>query len=104
MKEVTADTLLQKDGVMYRGRRQAPAAEFSDQLTSKRALQRIVRLSFYDAGVQALGQEPPWGALTGVRPVKLPTRVLWEGGTPEEAAAQLRELPAAPTAPLSPRT
>ena len=52
MKEVTADTLLQKDGVMYRGRRQAPAAEFSDQLTSKRALQRIVRLSFYDAGVQ----------------------------------------------------
>ena len=92
MKEVTADTLLQKDGVMYRGRRQAPAAEFSDQLTSKRALQRIVRLSFYDAGVQALGQEPPWGALTGVRPVKLPTRVLWEGGTPEEAAAQLREL------------
>lgn len=92
LSQVTAETLLQKDGQLYRGLRQAPTSELSGQLESKRALQRIVRLSFYDAAIQALGREPPWGALTGVRPVKLPTRVLWEGGAPEEAAAQLRDL------------
>ena len=33
--------------------------EEPDQLTSKRALQRIVRLSFYDAGVQAWARSLP---------------------------------------------
>ena len=52
-------------------------------------IQHALKQAFYQAGVALLGQEPPWGALTGVRPVKLPTRVLAAGGTPEEAKDQL---------------
>ena len=57
-----------------------------------KARQRLIRLAFYDAGVSALGHEPPWGSLTGVRPVKLPTRWMWEGASPAEAERRLTEL------------
>lgn len=36
-------------------------------------LQHALKMAFYQAGTALLGGEPPWGALTGVRPVKLPT-------------------------------
>ncbi len=58
----------------------------------RRAAMRLVRLAFYDAGVQALGGEPPWGALTGVRPVKLPTKWMSAGESAETARSRLREL------------
>ena len=63
----------------YRGKRCAAvrrcsSAELTGGLADSRALQRILKLAFYDAGVRALGREPPWGALTGVRPVKIPAR------------------------------
>lgn len=56
-----------------------------------RALQKALKLSFYRAGIRALGKEPPWGALTGVRPVKIPTKILLRGGAPGEAEAVLRD-------------
>ena len=37
-------------------------------------LQHALKMAFYQAGTALLGGEPPWGALTGVRPVKLPAR------------------------------
>ena len=52
-------------------------------------LQHALKMAFYQAGSAVLGQEPPWGALTGVRPVKLPTRCMLAGGTPEQAQAEL---------------
>ena len=52
-------------------------------------LQHALKMAFYQAGTEILGQEPPWGALTGVRPVKLPTRCMLAGGTPEQAQAEL---------------
>ena len=52
-------------------------------------LQHALKMAFYQAGTAVLGQEPPWGALTGVRPVKLPTRCMLAGGTPEQAQAEL---------------
>jgi oxygen-independent coproporphyrinogen-3 oxidase len=48
-------------------------------------------MAFYQAGVEILGHEPPWGALTGVRPVKLPTRSMKNGASPEEAQRELEE-------------
>ena len=42
-------------------------------------------MAFYQAGVELLGYEPPWGALTGVRPVKLPSRAMKRGASPEQA-------------------
>ena len=52
-------------------------------------VQRALKLAFYRAGTAILGQEPPWGALTGVRPVKLPTRAMLRGATPAQAKREL---------------
>ena len=54
-------------------------------------LQHAIKLAFYQAGKEILGVQPPWGALTGVRPVKLPTRAMKQGATPEEARAELEK-------------
>ena len=63
-----------------------------DRLERDRVLQRVLKNAFYRAGTQALGREPPWGALTGVRPVKIPTKALTRGLTLRQADAQLRDL------------
>ena len=78
-------------GGLYTGRRCCAAAELSGGRETDRACQRILKLAFYDAGVAALGREPPWGALTGVRPVKIPARAMAAGAAPEQAEALLRE-------------
>lgn len=54
-------------------------------------VQHALKLAFYKAGTALLGYEPPWGALTGVRPVKLPTRALLAGGTPQQAQKELEK-------------
>lgn len=61
------------------------------QLQADRACQRILKLAFFQAGTQALGARPPWGALTGVRPVKIPTRVMQQGKTPAQARRILEQ-------------
>lgn len=47
-----------------------------------RLRRRALQQSVYLAAVQLLGVTPPWGALAGVRPTKLTTRHLLEGGHP----------------------
>lgn len=54
-------------------------------------VQHALKLAFYKAGTALLGYEPPWGALTGVRPVKLPTRSLLAGKTPAQAQKELEK-------------
>ena len=73
------------------GEDSAPAALCADELSRDRVCQRILKLAFYRAGVRVLDREPPWGALTGVRPVKIPTRAMERGLSPEEAERELRE-------------
>lgn len=51
-----------------------------------------LKQAFYQAGTALLGRELPWGSLTGVRPVKLPTRAMAAGKTPQEAERGLREV------------
>lgn len=52
-------------------------------------VQHALKMAFYKAGTALLGYEPPWGALTGVRPVKLPTRAIKRGATPHQAKREL---------------
>ena len=54
-------------------------------------VQHALKLAFYKAGTALLGYEPPWGALTGVRPVKLPTRSLLSGATARQAQRELEK-------------
>lgn len=54
-----------------------------------RHTRRILQQSYYLAAVQVLGERPPWGALSGVRPSKLSTKCLLEGGSEQDAQALL---------------
>ena len=87
----TATAALTWGGQTYRASRRCRTAELTGGLAADRALQRILKLAFYDAGTAALGKEPPWGALTGVRPVKLPARAMLEGASPAQAERMLRD-------------
>ena len=87
----TASAELTWGGRTCRKVRRCRAAELTDKLSTDRALQRILKLAFYDAGTALLGKEPPWGALTGVRPVKIPTRAMLAGATPAQAERILRD-------------
>ena len=53
-----------------------------------RTFYRCLRQSFFDAALPHLPEYPAWGALAGVRPTKISTAHLLEGGT-EESADQL---------------
>ncbi len=57
-----------------------------------RLRRRALQQSVYLAAVQLLPVTPPWGALAGVRPTKITTKHLLEGGTPRSAEALLRDV------------
>ena len=40
---------------------------------------RAVRTAFYKAAVEFLGKNPPWGAVTGIRPAKIPLKLFEKG-------------------------
>ena len=86
---VTATAGLCMNGQVYTARRRCKTAELSGELETDRACQRILKLAFFEAGIKALGVQPPWGALTGVRPVKIPTKAMLAGKTERQARALL---------------
>ena len=51
-----------------------------------------LKQAFYKAGTALLGHELPWGSLTGVRPVKLPTKAMLAGRTAKQAEKELRQV------------
>ena len=72
---------------------QFPAGQLDDTPEKVyHVIQHALKMSFYQAGVEILGQEPPWGALTGVRPVKLPTRAMKAGANYDQAMEQLQQV------------
>ena len=88
--EMTA--LLVRGGERYRGAVEFPAEGLDGSAEAVyHVIQRALKHAFYQAGVAHLGGDLPWGALTGVRPVKLPTRALLSGATAEEAERELAE-------------
>ena len=87
---VTAVSTVTRGGKTAEGTERAQIPAGADARERERVKQHILRLSFYRAATRLLGFEPPWGSLTGVRPVKLPTRALWSGQSEEEALSQLR--------------
>ena len=55
------------------------------------AFYRCLRQSYFDAALPHLPEPPAWGALAGVRPTKISTKHLLEGGTTESARKLLQE-------------
>ena len=57
-----------------------------------RGRRRCLQQSFYLAAVQILPDVPAWGALAGVRPTKITTKHLLEGGTERSAKKLLQDV------------
>ncbi len=57
-----------------------------------RLRRRILQQSYFLAAVQLLDRKPAWGALAGVRPTKITTKHLLEGGTPASADRLMRDV------------
>lgn len=80
----TARAVLRRGGKTYVRQCRVAAAELpaEDPVVSTRLTRRTLQRAFYLAAVDCLGTEPPWGMLSGVRPVKLPTRAMEAGASP----------------------
>lgn len=88
----TATCRLYVGGRRYDGTARVALDAQSNDIIAERLRQRIVKLSFYRAGVQALGKKPVWGALSGIRPGKLMSNLLEEGLSDKTALRRFIEL------------
>ena len=86
-KWLTAATAITLDGRTVKAARRIPASEETVRLR-RQALQQ----SYYQAAIQLLPELPPWGALAGVRPTKITTKHLLEGGTERSADKLMRDI------------
>ena len=84
---LTAVTTISKDGKTTRSAKRLKASEETVRLR-----RRILQQSYYLAALPHLSQVPPWGALAGVRPTKITTKHLLEGGTRASADALLKDV------------
>ena len=57
-----------------------------------RLRRRALQQSYYLAAIQLLPAIPAWGALAGVRPTKITTRHMLEGGTPKSADRLMKDV------------
>ena len=84
---LTATAKITVDGRTATASRRIKAAEETVRLR-RRALQQ----SYYLAAIQLLPATPAWGALAGVRPTKITTRHMLEGGTPKSAEKLMKDV------------
>lgn len=84
---LTATATITIDGKTAIGRRRIKACE-----ETVRSRRRALQQSYYLAAKQLLPVLPPWGALAGVRPTKITTRCLLEGGSLQEADRLLKDI------------
>ena len=84
---LTAATTITLEGKTVRASRRIRAGEETVRLR-RRALQQ----SYYLAALQLLPRVPAWGALAGVRPTKITSRHMLEGGTAKSADALMKDV------------
>ena len=84
---LTAVTTITFDGKESRAVRRIKAADETVRLR-----RRCLQQSYYQAALAHLEAVPAWGALAGVRPTKITTKHLLEGGTEKSADALLKDV------------
>ena len=84
---LTANAKITVDGKTATASRRIKAPEETVRLR-RRALQQ----SYYLAATKLLPKIPAWGALAGVRPTKITTRHMLEGGTPKSADKLMKDV------------
>ena len=86
-KYLTAVTKVTLAGKSSRAACRLPLKEETVRLRRQKLQQ-----SLYQAALPHLEQLPPWGALAGVRPTKLPTKHILQGGTVKSAEKLLKDV------------
>lgn len=86
-KWLTAITEIEKDGKKTRCARRLKA-----ERETVRLRRQILQQSVYLASLPHLENAPAWGAMAGVRPTKLSSRHLLEGGTVKSADKLLKDV------------
>jgi len=84
---LTATAKITLNGRTATGCRRLKASEETVRLR-----RRVLQQSYYLAAVQLLEAEPAWGALAGVRPTKISTKHMLEGGTAKSAGKLLKDV------------
>ena len=84
---LTATAKITLNGKTATASRRLKASEETVRLR-RRALQQ----SYYLAAIQLLPTVPAWGALAGVRPTKITTKHMLEGGTPQSADKLMKDV------------
>ena len=84
---LTASTRITLNGKTVSVRKRMKASQETVRLR-----RQLLQQSYYQAAIQLLPKEPAWGAMSGVRPTKLSTRHILEGGTPKSADRMLRDV------------
>ena len=83
----TAVTVITLDGKTVRASRRMKTAEETVRLR-----RQTLQQSYYLAAIQLLPTLPPWGALAGVRPTKITTKHLLQGGTRKSAGRLMEQV------------
>ena len=76
----------------YHGKTTRSVRRLKTQDETVRFRRRILQQSLYLAALPHLDAVPPWGALAGVRPTKLSTKHLLEGGSSKGADKLLKDV------------
>ena len=84
---LTAVTEITRNGKRTRAVRRLKASQETVRLR-----RQTLQQSYYLAALPHLPEAPAWGALSGVRPTKITTRHLLEGGSEESASRLLRDV------------
>ena len=77
--------MLKRDGKVFRGTARVLSSALTDNITTDRVCQRLIKDSIYRAALSSGIKKPVWGSLTGVRPGKVFRNLLGSGLSPDEA-------------------
>ena len=84
---LTASTKITLNGKTVSAMKRMKAADETVRLR-----RQVLVQSYYTAAMELLPGAPAWGAMSGVRPTKLSTKHMLEGGTPKSADRMLRDV------------
>ena len=78
--------------IMLDGKTATARCRLKASAETVRERRRVLQQSYYLAAIQLLPEKPAWGALAGVRPTKITTKHLLEGGTQASAHQLMRDV------------
>lgn len=88
---ISFETVISRDGISSKGKAIGKNKTDWSTLEYRRKCQKYARLSFYRAAVPTFISQPPWGALTGIRPGRFITDMLLDGKSDTEALATMEK-------------